>query len=80
MKQQTAMQELIEWVNSKTQLFVPSKGQIIEKATELLEKERQQIIKTAIECHFEGVRQSAKTSEDYIIYGQKYYNEIYNNQ
>ena len=55
-----------------------------EKFNELLEQakemEKQNIIKTAINCHFEGVRQSAKTSEEYIEYGEQYYNEKFKNK
>jgi hypothetical protein len=39
--------------------------------------EKQQIELTAIKCHFEGVRQKAKTSEQYIEYGEQYYIETY---
>jgi hypothetical protein len=42
-----------------------------------LELEKQQIELTAIKCHFEGVRQKAKTSEQYIEYGEQYYRETY---
>ena len=47
---------------------------ILEKAKQM---EKEQIMKTARQCHFEGVRQSAKTSEDYINYGEEYYKETY---
>jgi hypothetical protein len=47
---------------------------IIQEAKEM---EKAQIMKTAIKCHFEGVRQSAKTSEEYIIYAEQYYNETF---
>jgi hypothetical protein len=39
--------------------------------------EKEQIELTAIKCHFEGVRQKAKTSEQYIEYGEQYYKETY---
>lgn len=39
--------------------------------------EKEQIIKAAIVSHFEGVRQSAKTSKEYLEYGEQYYNETY---
>jgi hypothetical protein len=39
--------------------------------------EKEQITKTARQCHFEGVRQSAKTSEEYIAYGEQYYTQTY---
>lgn len=77
MKQNTAMQELIDWVNSKTQLFIPTKSQIIEKATELLKKEEEQI-KQAVD----------KTIDAYHFYvesphnpppmnGNDYFNQTY---
>jgi hypothetical protein len=46
-----------------------------EQAEELHKKEIEQ---TAIKCHFEGVRQSAKNSKEYIDYGEQYYNETFN--
>ena len=47
---------------------------IIEQAKAM---EKEQIIKAAIVSHFEGVRQSAKTSKEYLEYGEQYYNENY---
>lgn len=52
--------------------FIPT--DIIEKAKEM---EKEQIMKTARQCHFEGVRQSAKTTLEYIIYAELYYQEKY---
>jgi len=45
--------------------------------SEAKEMEKEQIMKTARQCHFEGVRQSAKTSQEYIDYSEQYYNERY---
>ena len=39
--------------------------------------EKDQIMKAARQCHFEGLRQSGKNSEEYITYGKQYYNETY---
>ena len=39
--------------------------------------EKEQIMEAARKCHFEGVRQSAKTSEGYIEYGNQYYTKTY---
>jgi hypothetical protein len=47
---------------------------LIQQAKEM---EKEQIMKTARQCHFEGVRQSAKTSQEYIDYSEQYYNETY---
>lgn len=46
-------------------------------ATESLPIERKQIETTAIKCHFEGVRQSAKTSDEYIKYGSDYFTSTF---
>ena len=42
--------------------------------------EKEQIIKAAIVSHFEGVRQSAKTSKEYLEYGEQYYNETFKSE
>lgn len=68
MKQNTAIQDLIEWFNSKTQLFIPTKSQIIEKATELLKKEEEQIVKAANSNRWEMDKHK----------GQEYFNQTYN--
>lgn len=47
---------------------------IIEQAKAM---EKDQIIKATILSHFEGVRQSAKTSKEYLEYGEQYYKETY---
>lgn len=39
--------------------------------------EKEQIMKTAIKCHFEGVRQPAKTSQGYIDYAEQWYEQTY---
>jgi hypothetical protein len=48
--------------------------QLIQQAKEI---EKEQIMQTARQCHFEGVRQSAKTSQEYIDYSEQYYNKTY---
>ena len=51
---------------------------ILDKLCEQAKQmEKEQIMKAARQCHFEGVRQSAKTSEEYIAYAEQYYNETY---
>lgn len=55
----------ISWVNL---------DDLFERAKQM---EKEEIMKTARQCHFEGVRQSAKTSEEYIVYGEQYYKETY---
>ena len=72
-KKQTA----VEWLYE--QMFLSPKSiieyrNILDQAKAM---EKQQIELTAIKCHFEGVRQKAKTSEQYIEYGEQYYRETY---
>jgi hypothetical protein len=73
MSKQTAVKWLFEqlWEEPKDKFtwYV-----LLKQAKEM---EKEQITKTARQCHFEGVRQSAKTSEEYIAYGEQYYNETY---
>lgn len=47
---------------------------VLEQAKEMHNKE---ITKTAIQCHFQGVRQQAKNSEEYLDYGEQHYNELF---
>ena len=59
----TSMQELIDWLD-------PSFSSVIDKAKELLEKEKQQII----DAHKDG--QSLVSCKD--EYAENYYNDTYN--
>ena len=76
---QTAIQELIDWAVSLQYNQQQCTDWIVikNKAESLLEMEKQQIMDAAIVSHFEGVRQSAKTSKEYLEYGEQYYNETY---
>jgi hypothetical protein len=66
----TAMQELIEW-GDEMLLKYPQKnlgfGEVIDKAEELLEKEKEQIIDAANSAF-----------EDKTTWGERYYNQTYN--
>lgn len=73
----TAMQELFDEMTS-VNWHLYSYEDKIKIINIHFEKEKEQIIRTARVCHFEGVRQSAKTSEEYIKYGEEYYNQTYN--
>jgi hypothetical protein len=83
---QTAVEWLAERYNTVTWLRnrdEVSEGMADEMRKDYLEQakqmEKEQIMKTARQCHFEGVRQSAKNSEEYLQYGEEYYNETYGN-
>jgi hypothetical protein len=46
-----------------------------KKFEEAKEMEKAQIMRAARQCHFEGVRQSAKSGQGYADYAEQYYNE-----
>jgi hypothetical protein len=71
-----AQQTSVEWL-FETMAKTPMTDwyNVLEQAKEM---HKQEITKTAIKCHFEGVRQSAKNSKEYIHYGEQYYNETFN--
>ena len=79
---QTAIQELIDWAVSLQYNQQQCTDWIVikNKAESLLEMEKQQIMDAAIVSHFEGVRQSAKTSKEYLEYGEQYYNETFKSE
>ena len=66
----TSMQELIEYANEFD--FGGWEDVFIKKATELLEKEKQQIINTYWDAYKEGQISSDVTAEEY--YNQNYKN------
>jgi hypothetical protein len=75
-KKQTA----VEWLEEQILLTSPTVYKLMKEANDFnqaKEMEKGQIELTAIKCHFEGVRQKAKTSQEYIEYGEKYYKETY---
>jgi len=69
----TAMQELIDWIDSWKGSFL-DQTEIKEAAIELLEKEKQQIQDAVNFCY--------KIDEEhgYIPYGIDYYNQKYNHE
>jgi hypothetical protein len=76
----TAMQELIEYFNNRPEYDKTSEGyEIIQKATELLEKEKEQII----EAHFAGWSDAydylESDSNDRARQSEEYYEETYEN-
>jgi hypothetical protein len=71
-KKQTAIDWLIEQMRKPY-----SDKYIMDILNQAKSMEKEQIMKTARQCHFEGLRQTAKTSEEYLKYGEQYYNETY---
>jgi len=73
----TAMQQLIEWINSEDDLLEFSNrwnpiDDIVKKATQLLEEEKRQIVEACKEFgNLNGVDE-----EDF----EQYYNQTYNNE
>ncbi len=75
MSKVTAVEWLVQEIEKQyPQIDISWKENLINQAKAM---EKEQIIKAAILSHFEGARQSAKTSEEYIKYGEQYYNETY---
>jgi hypothetical protein len=75
----------VEWLYSelsKNNISNDSIKSRIYKESEILKQaiamEKEQIMKAARQCHFEGLRQTGKNSEEYIKYGNDYYNETFN--
>ncbi len=72
MAQQTAMQTLISWGDEmllKHPQKILSFGEAIDKAVELLEMEKEQIV----DAHYQGYRNDIGTTE----VSEQYYNETY---
>ena len=57
--------------------FIDLKDELVEEA---IIEEKEQIMRTAWHCHIEGVRQSSKTSQEYIQYAEQYYNETFKSE
>jgi uncharacterized paraquat-inducible protein A len=76
-KKQTAVEWLIEQIENQRETGNTDLRTTLHFCDKAKQMERQQIESTAIKCHFEGVRQKAKTSQEYIEYGEKYYKETY---
>ena len=74
-KNQTAVEWLQEQLNPDMKTM---QGHIIQDLLQQAKAmEKDQIIKAVILSHFEGARQSAKTSKEYLEYGEQYYNQTY---
>ena len=77
------MKTAVEWLIDQVALNEHEEGFFLhtflsnEEISKAKEMEKEQIMETARQCHFEGVRQSAKTSQEYIDYSEQYYNETY---
>lgn len=73
----TAMQELIEDLQKH---FENEWGHLLKEEAfkPFLEKEKEQIMKTARVCYFEGMRVSSRTTQEIINYAEEYYNQTYN--
>jgi hypothetical protein len=85
MNNQTAMRQLLNQLREERNTLPMDAEwnrcfQAIEMIiqTKFLPLEKEQIMKAARQCHFEGLRQTGKNSEEYIKYGNDYYNETYN--
>jgi len=73
MVQQTAMQQLIKWMEDMSEVIPFDQGSCYDKAIELLQMEKEQIIKTA---------NDVDNSDFWVKYEsfEQYYNETYENK
>jgi HEPN domain-containing protein len=73
----------VEWYNQQIVERQNGNGdsrsfdEIVEQAKEM---EKEQIMRTARQCYFEGVRKRAKTTEELIEYAEQYYNETFKSE
>ena len=58
-------------------LTIEQTNKIHNLGNQAVSMHKEEIKMTAIKCHFEGTRQISKTSEEYIQYGEQYYNETF---
>ena len=76
------MKTAVEWLQSE--IDNKDMGEIPMWIYELIEQakemEKEQIMRTARQCYFEGVRKRAKTTEELIEYAEQYYNETFKQQ
>lgn len=79
----TAMQQLIEWINSEDDLLEFSNrwnpiDDIVKKATQLLEEEKRQIVDAYEQGHYKP--DFSEIGVSIVEEGKKYYNQTYNNE
>ena len=72
-------QTAVEWLQFEINRRGPKENNPPQWLKELYEQakemEKAQIMRAARQCHFEGTRQSAKSSLGYADYAEQYYNE-----
>ena len=73
MAQKTSVEWLVSHLN-KQECFTFKQKEYIEQAKQM---HKQEITKTAVLCHFEGTRQKAKNSEEYLKYAEEHYNQLF---
>jgi len=78
-KELTPMQELIEWVKTNPNINISNKARIIEKAKQLLPKEKQ-VNEEFWEAGNENVTYDDMHGYDRVESFETYYNTKYNNQ
>ena len=64
----------VEW---SMRIMLKSLERIKRKAEQAKEMHKEEITKTAVICHFEGTRQKAKNSKEYLKYAEECYNQTF---
>lgn len=75
---QTAVEWLVHQLITQNEVALKGENYKLFELAKAMEKD--QIIKAAIVSHFEGVRQSAKTSKEYLEYGEQYFNKTFKSE
>jgi hypothetical protein len=65
----------VEWLEQRLKHLVEK--EYFDHAKKM---EKEQIMRTARQCYFEGVRKRAKTTEELIEYAEQYYNETFKSE
>jgi hypothetical protein len=74
------MKTAVEFLIKELQLDVFANDEEMATIIKAKEMEKEQIMRTARQCYFEGVRKRAKTTEELIEYAEQYYNETFKQQ
>jgi hypothetical protein len=68
----------VEWLQGEIEKFIDMGNTFTHEFEKAKAMEKEQIMKAARQCHFEGLRQTGKNSEEYLKYGNDYYNQTFN--
>ena len=74
------MKTAVEFLIKELQLDVFANDEEMATIIKASEMQNEQIMRSARQCYFEGVRKRAKTTEELIEYAEQYYNETFKSE